>query len=155
MEECPIRRMTARLGVAAARWPLQAHLNDARSPRVGAEELPTPKRGLAAVLGDMPDEAERAGLGPVLWWYLSGVTHSASYGLMQAVEAHTEQDPLSPTLGAIFTDARAVILMGWAMATGFVTMTEARMKLFGWQSTEWGAARKTQQENFAQFRALL
>lgn len=144
-----------RLGVATARWPLQAHLNDAKSPRVGYEELPPAKKGIAAVLREMPVEAEGAGLGPVLWWYLSGITHSASYGLMQAVEAGEKNDALKPHLGAIFTDARSVILMGWAIASAYRNMTEARRALFGWQSAEWDDATEAQRENFGRFKALL
>ena len=105
---------------------LQAHLNDGHSPLIGAEEMPPPRKGIAAVLGEMPAEAERAGLGSVLWWYLSGVTHSASYGLMQAIEAQETKDALGTQMGAIFTDARSVILMAWAAATAFTTMTETR-----------------------------
>ena len=51
-------------------------------------------------------------LGALLWWYLSGVTHSSTYALMQSVDA--ERVPgtaLAPQRGAIFTDARSVLLM--------------------------------------------
>ena len=140
-----------RLGVAEAGWALQAHLNDGNSPRVAAEALPSPKSRIGAVLGDMTAEAERAGLGPALWWYLSGVTHGASYGLMQAVEAQAEQHPSMPQMGAIFTDARSVILMAWALATAFVSMTDVRMAVFGWQSSAWSSAKERQRDNFLRF----
>ena len=111
--------------------------------------------GIAAVLRELPTDQQWARLGPVLWWYLSGVTHSAPYSFMQAVEAQGTQSPFEPQLGAIFTDGRSVILMAWAIATAYRTMTEARRSLFGWESSGWEAAVEAQRVNFAQVKGVL
>ena len=144
-----------RRGVAAAGWPLQANMNNGKSPLIGAEEIPKTKVGIESVLGVMPEEAEQIGLGPVLWWYLSGVMHAASYGLMQAVEPQGRSSPVGPELGAIYTDGRSVILMGWAVAAAYVNMTSSRRQLFGWTSSEWTEAIDAQGANFTRFKALL
>lgn len=145
----------ARAGVTAAKWPFHPHWSKNENPRVADEAVPRSKAGIAAVLGEIPAEVAETRIGHVLWWYLSGVTHSASFALMQAVELEEPTSELGPHMGAIFTDAKSVLMMAWAISKAYVTMIEAHRGLFRWESDEWNDTRAEHRERSADLREWL
>jgi hypothetical protein len=114
-----------------------------KNPRCCTEEKPRSKSLIRAVLDDDrifgPDEA---GIGDLLWWYLSGVTHSATYALMQSVEA-LEDAPRVVTgepMAKIFTSSASVAIMGLTTARGYANAISENARLMGWESERWAAA---------------
>jgi hypothetical protein len=124
-------------GAAAAGWACDSHWGDNQSPVVGAESLPWPKDAISAVMGGTSGDDR---LGPVLWWYLSGVTHGATSALAQAIQEVRDATPVTPLSAGLGTSSQSVVLMGCAVALAYVSAVKARARLFGWTSDGWDAA---------------
>jgi hypothetical protein len=129
------------LGSADNGWTISR-----KTGRVGTEDPPKPRKLIRAVLAD--DKvfgSGEAGIGDVLWWYLSGATHSASYALMQSVQIHeqaTRANGGDEPMGAIYTSAGSVILIGLTVARAYETAISEWARLMGWRSDRWDEARK-------------
>jgi len=117
-------------------------------PRIGNEEAPSPKSLLRTLLDDNDTFGVGAiGVSDILWWYLSGATHSTSYALMQSIEPEEHPSPgLSDPMAAISTNGPSVVLIGLTIARGYVAMVEEHAELLGWQSNEWTMARTKLQD---------
>lgn len=80
------------------------------------------------------------GVGDLLWWYLSGATHSAAYALMQSVQMHEEATAKyggGETMAAILTSAGTVQMIGLTLARAYVTTVNEHRRLMGWGSERW------------------
>jgi len=115
---------------------------------VAGIEPPKPRQLIQTVLDDIPSSFDdNIGLGDVLWWYLSGATHSTSYALMQSIDASGGQtNPIGEPMAAIFTSGRSVELFGLTVARAFEKVTAEHAALFGWTSERWTTARHSLNE---------
>lgn len=129
-----------RAGAAPHGWTVNRS-----NPHCGNQEEPRPKQLIRRVLEDDaifgPDAP---GIATVLWWYLSGVTHSASYALMQSVKITDDAPNAAPgeTMAAISTSSQSVFMMGLTAARGYAAAVQEHAQLMGWSSERWDAARK-------------
>src|SRR5690606_7117800 len=84
-------------------------------------------------------------MGSILWWYLSSVTHSASYALMQSVQPTGEVDVVAPgqKMAAIYTSSWSVMFIGLLAARAYVTAVQEHASLMGWDSERWVVAQAT------------
>lgn len=113
------------------------------NPRVGITEEVAPKKLMRAVLNDDRTFGEdQLGNSELLWWYLSGATHSAMWALMQSVDATSgDTDATGEPLAAIFTNGESVVTMGLTVARAYEATIVEHAALFGWGSNRWTAAR--------------
>lgn len=113
------------------------------SVRVGGEEEVKPKKLIRAVLDDDATFGEnKLGNAELLWWYLSGATHSAMWALMQSVDSSSgDTDATGEPLASIFTNADSVVMMGLTISRAFEAVIVEHNSLFGWGSKRWDAAR--------------
>lgn len=116
------------------------------SGRVGREDQPSSKKLIRSICDD--DRIfglGEVGVGDLLWWYLSGATHSAAYALMQSVqmdeEATTEYGGGEP-MAAIFTSAGTAQRIGLTLACAYETTVNEHRRLMGWESERWTAAER-------------
>lgn len=127
-------------GAVANGWTISR-----RTGRVGTEEPPRTRRLIRTVLHDDsvfgPTES---GVADVLWWYLSGATHSASYALMQSVKIHEEATKTfgGEPMAAIYTSSEGVMLIGLTIARAYTNAYGEWARLMGWQSDRWDAAQQ-------------
>lgn len=129
-----------RAGAALHGWTVNR-----RTPQCGNQKQPRPKQLIRQVLNDDALFGRDApGIASVLWWYLSGVTHSASYALMQSVQVTEDAPHAAPgeTMAAIYTSSQSVITMGLTAARGYVASVQEHADLMGWSSQRWDDARQ-------------
>jgi hypothetical protein len=127
---------------AAAGWHCEPHFNSTRhSPSVGGVVFPTPRNRIESMFGGDAESPGIEGMAQVLWWYLSGVTHSSVTAVMQAVTG-TESDasPLNPGMRTLGTSALSVVQTAWFVTSAYRRTIDAQRELFGWSSTEWDDA---------------
>jgi hypothetical protein len=112
-------------------------------PRVGDVTQVSPKRLIRTVLDDdRTFGADQLGSSEILWWYLSGATHSAVWALMQSIDSSTGETSASgDPLAAVLTNGESVRLIALTIARAFAAVTEEHAALMGWHSDRWAAAR--------------
>lgn len=93
---------------------------------------------------------KQSGLGRVLWSYLSAVTHTAWYGLLEALTPHSEAEHAGFTLASVGTSTSSVRWQAVCLLGAMRAATTTRHDLMGWSSAEWDSAcRRAEQHEIA------
>jgi hypothetical protein len=129
---------TRAAGAAMHGWEV-----DAKENRCGTERQLGPKALIALALDDDAIFGkDDVGLGPLLWWYLSGVVHSSPYALMQSVDASAGGNSAvtGEQVASIFTSGQAVLMVGLTAGRGYRAAVNEHAGLMGWNSERWQMA---------------
>jgi hypothetical protein len=123
---------------------------------INGEEVIKAKDAIDRVLGGHPDDST-GGVGPVLWSYFSGATHSYTYALVQSAERSHETSLSSSTTvrAGLYINTKIVHTLAASLVMAGLITVESRCSYMGWVDSPWVTATNAARTYLSQIRGSI